>query len=259
VRETQSARSLHVAGREQPYLLIRRQGRRRLTLSVEPRRGLVVLAPPRLALAAIEAFLVAEAAWWTTRLAELAAWEAEHPPRRFADGERLPLLGEAWTLRVSEAPGRLRARVGGTGQSAGTPRGEAAREIALVLPAGLAPEVRHAAAAAALEAWYRPLARELIAARAAHWARALRVRPTAIGIRDTRSRWGSCSSSGRLSFSWRLVMAPPAVLDYLVVHELCHLKQPDHSERFWALVAGQLPDYERARRWLRRRGRELYL
>lgn len=253
MKDTESARSLRIAGREQPYLLIRRAGRRRLTLSVEPRRGLVVLAPPRLALAAIEAFLVAEVAWWTARLAELAAWEAAHPPRAFVDGERLPLLGEPWTLRVSEVPGRLRARVGRTRP------GAPAREIALALPAGLDPEARRATAAAALDAWYRRLARELIAARAAHWSRPLRVTPAAITIRDTRSRWGSCSSSGRLSFSWRLVMAPPAVLDYLVVHELCHLKQQDHSERFWALVAEQVPDYERARRWLRRHGRELYL
>jgi len=253
VSEAESARSLRIDGREQPYLLIRRQGRRRLTLSVEPRRGLVVLAPPRLALSAIEAFLVAEVAWWTARLAELAEWEAAHPPRGLVDGERLPLLGEAWLLRVSEVPGRTRSRV------MRVPRGEGPGEIRLLLPAGLDPEARRSLAASALEAWYRRLARELIAARAAHWARVLRVTPAAITIRDTRSRWGSCSSSGRLSFSWRLVMAPPAVLDYLVVHELCHLKQPDHSPRFWALVGEQIPDHERARRWLRRHGRELYL
>lgn len=251
--EIESPRSLRVDGREQPYLLIRRPGRRRLTLSVEPRRGLVVLAPPRLALATIEAFLVAEAAWWRARLAELAAWEAEHPPRAFVDGECLPLLGEAWTLRVSEVPGRRRPRI------ARVPRDAGPGEIRLLLPAGLDPDARRSLAAGALAAWYRRLARELIAARTAHWARVLRVTPAAITIRDTRSRWGSCSSSGRLSFSWRLAMAPPAVLDYLVVHELCHLKQHDHSERFWALVGEQIPDFERARRWLRRHGRELYL
>lgn len=251
--KTESARSLRIDGREQPYLLIRRLGRRRLTLSVEPRRGLVVLAPPRLAQATIEAFLVAEVAWWTARLAELAAWEAAHPLRAFVDGERLPLLGEAWLLRVSEEWGRTRSRVARMPSDAGS------GEIRLLLPAGLDLDARRTLAAAALEAWYRRLARELIAARAAHWARALRVTPAAITIRDTRSRWGSCSSSGRLSFSWRLVMAPPVVLDYLVVHELCHLKQSDHSERFWALVAEQIPDHERARRWLRRHGRELYL
>lgn len=248
-----SERSVLVEGRTQSYLLIRRHGRRRLTLSVEPRRGLVVSAPSRLALRDIEAFIVGEAAWWGSRLVELAAWEAEHPPRAFTSGERLLLLGEAWTLRVSEEPGRQRPRV------TREPRGAEPGAIALVLPAGLAPAARRELAAACLGRWYRRLAGELIAARAAHWAADLRVTPAAISIRDTRSRWGSCSGSGRLSFSWKLAMAPPAVLDYLVVHELCHLRHPDHSERFWALVASRLPDYDRARRWLRRRGRELYL
>ena len=248
-----SERSVLVSGRAQPYLLIRRRGRRRLTLSVEPRRGLVVLAPPRLALRDIEAFIVQEAEWWGERLAELAAWEAAHPPRAFASGERLPLLGEAWTLRVSEEPGRQRPRVTRAASNGGP------GTIVLVLPAGLAPAARRELAALSLERWYRRLAGELIAARIAHWGPDLGVAPAAISIRDTRSRWGSCSGAGRLSFNWKLTMAPPAVLDYLVVHELCHLVHADHSERFWALVASRLPDYERARRWLRRRGRELYL
>jgi predicted metal-dependent hydrolase len=248
-----SEHSVEVEGRAQPYLLIRRRGRRRLTLSVEPRRGLVVLAPPRLALRDIEAFIRLEAAWWGSRLVELAAWEAAHPPRAFTSGERLPLLGEAWTLRVSEEPGRQRPRIAREARASGP------GSIVLILPAGLAPGERRELAALSLGRWYRRLAGELIAARAAHWAADLRVAPTAISIRDTRSRWGSCSGSGRLSFSWKLAMAPPAVLDYLVVHELCHLVHHDHSERFWALVASRLPDYERARRWLRRHGQELYL
>lgn len=246
-------RSLEVEGRAQPYLLLRRRGRRRLSLCVEPRRGLVVSAPLRASLRDIEAFIRLEAAWWTPRLAEAAAWDAAHPPRRFASGERLPLLGEAWTLVVDEEPGRKRPRVQREARAAG------AGLIRLALPAGLAAAERRELARAALERWYRRLAGELIAARAGYWARELRVAPAAISIRDTRSRWGSCSGSGRLSFSWRLAMAPPAVLDYLVVHELCHLRHPDHSERFWALVASRLPAYERARGWLRRRGRELYL
>jgi predicted metal-dependent hydrolase len=78
-----------------------------------------------------------------------------------------------------------------------------------------------------------------------------------IAIRDQRTRWGSCSSRGTLSFNWRLVLAPPDVLDYVVVHELCHLREPNHSPRFWQLVAAARPGYRSQRRWLADHGWEL--
>jgi predicted metal-dependent hydrolase len=78
-----------------------------------------------------------------------------------------------------------------------------------------------------------------------------------IAVRDTRTRWGSCSTSGTLSFSWRLVLAPAAVLEYVVAHELCHLLVHDHSPRFWRLLEGAFPGYETERRWLDEHGWEL--
>jgi predicted metal-dependent hydrolase len=85
----------------------------------------------------------------------------------------------------------------------------------------------------------------------------LGVRYERIRIGDQRSRWGSCSSRGTLSFNWRLALAPATVLDYVVVHELCHLREPNHSRRFWALVEAARPGYRDARRWLREHGPEL--
>jgi predicted metal-dependent hydrolase len=78
-----------------------------------------------------------------------------------------------------------------------------------------------------------------------------------IAIRDQRTRWGSCSTTGTLSFNWRLALAPPAVLDYIVVHEVCHLREHNHSPRFWALVAERRPDHRAHADWLRRHGHEL--
>jgi predicted metal-dependent hydrolase len=88
-------------------------------------------------------------------------------------------------------------------------------------------------------------------------AGALGVRYERIAIRGQRTRWGSCSTRGTLSFNWRLALAPFAVLDYVVVHELCHLREPNHSPRFWALVAARRPDWRASRAWLREHGEEL--
>jgi predicted metal-dependent hydrolase len=76
-------------------------------------------------------------------------------------------------------------------------------------------------------------------------------------IKDQKTRWGSCSSKGNLNFNWRLIMAPPRVIEYLVIHELTHLEHPDHSKRFWNKVAKRLPDYAESEVWLKEHGRGL--
>jgi len=100
-------------------------------------------------------------------------------------------------------------------------------------------------------------ARELAGMVADEEAAALGVRYRRIAVRDQRTRWGSCSPSGTLSFNWRLALAPLEVLDYVVVHELCHLREPSHSRRFWRLVESRRPDWRERRAWLREHGPEL--
>ena len=103
----------------------------------------------------------------------------------------------------------------------------------------------------------RRLARERIAETAAREAQRIGVRYERIAIRDTRSRWGSCSSNGSLSFTWRLALAPRPILDYVVVHELCHLVHLDHSRSFWSLVERVRPEFRAERDWLNDHGWEL--
>lgn len=109
------------------------------------------------------------------------------------------------------------------------------------------PEVKHA---------YREAARAKLSERTAFFAGRMGVSWNRIFIKETKTRWGSCSQAGNLNFNWKLILMPPEILDYVVVHELAHRKEMNHSPRFWAEVAAVLPDYRERRRWLKEHGRE---
>lgn len=111
----------------------------------------------------------------------------------------------------------------------------------------------------ALEGRYRQAAREYFAARVAHYEPIIGVTHGSIAIRDQKTRWGSCSAKGNLNFNWRLMLAPPRILDYVVVHELCHRKEMNHSKAFWNAVETVLPDYRECRKWLKENGKTLVL
>lgn len=111
----------------------------------------------------------------------------------------------------------------------------------------------------ALENRYKEAARSYIPKRVAYYHAMTGGDYRRIAIRDQKTRWGSCSSKGTLSFNWRLMLAPPAVLDYVVVHELCHLTHMDHSPAFWQAVEAVCPDYRNLRKWLKEHGNELVL
>ncbi|MEX0340932.1 MAG: M48 family metallopeptidase [Arenibacterium sp.] len=111
---------------------------------------------------------------------------------------------------------------------------------------------------ARLQSWLKELARDRLAAASDHYASALGRSYTRITLRDTRSRWGSCSSEGALMYSWRLIMAPPEVLDYVAAHEVAHLVEMNHSPAFWALVEKLYGPYDAPRKWLRVEGNALH-
>lgn len=110
-----------------------------------------------------------------------------------------------------------------------------------------------------LEKRYRNAARAQLESRVAYYHKRTGGRYTSITVRDQKTRWGSCSSRGTLSFNYRLIFAPPAVLDYVVVHELCHLTHMNHSKAFWNMVGSVMPDYRIQKQWLREHGHELTL
>ena len=201
---------------------------RRMTLRVSRIDGRVSLSyPAALGRAAALAFAQERAEWLRGALAGLPARQTVEP------GVRLPVAG-APLLLVAGAARRVR-RDG----------------ACLHVPAG-------SAAGPAVAAFLKAEARRWLTAACARHARSLDLRHGPISLRDTRSRWGSCSASGRLSFSWRLAMAPPEVLDYVAAHEVAHLVEMNHSAAFWAVLARLCPDHAAPRRWLRQQGGGLH-
>jgi predicted metal-dependent hydrolase len=224
-------RTLAVAGIDAPVEVRVSARARRLTLRVDPADGLVRVVVPRgLRQADVAAFVARHGDWLRARLAALP------PPLPFADGATVPYLGVDHVIR--HAPAETRTLSRGEG----------------VILVGGAPEHLPRRVADWLK---REAKRELTARAHAHAAR-LDARVASVTIRDTRSRWGSCSAGGRLNFSWRLILAPETVLDYVAAHEVAHLKEMNHGPRFWALVDRLHPDVDRCRAWLKRHGSALH-
>jgi predicted metal-dependent hydrolase len=199
-----------------------------------PHGGGPVLTVPRAGRwSEAEAFLRRHSGWLEKRLG------AAQPAVSFAEGTMVPLRG---------VPHRIVA----TGKARGAVRvAEADGEPVLLVPGLAGHEARR------LTDWLKSEAGRDLTERSAVHARTLGVTVTGVTIRSPRSRWGSCSARGRLNFNWRLVMAPPHVLDYVAAHEVAHLVEMNHSPAFWRAVTRALPEMAEGRAWLKRHGAEL--
>ena len=209
---------------------------RRLTLRVSrTRRAVLVTIPAQCDLDEAGSFLDRHLVWVRERLDSLPL------PVPFVDGAVMPLRGEPHRVVVDDAAKMIvtRERKGGKW-----------REIVVPGPA--------ASAAARLRDWLFEEARRDLKERVALHTRRFGLAAKRIAVRDQTSRWGSCSTTGVLSFSWRLVLAPPYVLDYVAAHEAAHLAEMNHGPRFWALVKKMIPEFEVSKTWLKALGSELH-
>lgn len=226
------SRDLHrlaLGGRAVDYVLVRRRGRRGVGLKVDE-NGLTVSAPSTLPLARIEA-LVRESESWVLRKVE--EWRARQVPEvRWQDGAALPFLGGSLVLRLQAA----------SRAAAECEDGE--------LRVKAAPEAGEPAIRATVIGWYKRVALPLLSARVASLAEGAAIAPPRVFLSSAMARWGSCNSRREVRLAWRLVKAPPALVDYVVCHELAHLRHMNHSRAFWAEVERHCPDYRALRRQL---------
>ena len=206
-----------------------RSGRRTLSIEVKEDAEIIVRAPYRIPERDIKAFVEKKRPWIERSREKALRKHSQRPQREFIDGEDFLYLGKYYKLKVQHG-----------------------RDRALVFDDAFTLSPDHAARAHEFFTdWYKDAARSVIKERAGMYATASSLRYSGIKITSARRTWGSCTRRGTLNFSWRIAMAPVEVIDYVIVHELAHLAEMNHSKRFWAKVGEIFPGYKEQRSWLR--------
>ena len=220
-----------------PVDQIIRSKRKTLALIVKPDGSLLVRAPLRTPRYVIREFVEKNRGWIESKQATARA-ALPPAPSQYRHGELLPYLGTTYPLEIVE------------GQSKPLLLDDGKFKLALS---------HQSDAASTFESWYREHARHVLSERVQYFARQHEFQYRRMVITSARTRWGSCSATGSLSFSWRLILAPLTVVDYVVVHELVHTVFHNHSKQFWDRVGAIMPDFQEHRRWLRENGTRLLL
>lgn len=225
------------------YSIVRSRRRKKtVEVTIDPGAGVLVAAPMATPRGKIRAVVQKRASW----IVRNGATESSKTRSKlWVSGESLPYLGRQVRMFVDYAPVD-KAAVRFEHWS-----------FRVTLPRQLRQRDRAGAARDAVRRWYERRARERLRGRVEKWAPLLGVSPTRVLTRDQRQRWGSCSPDGTVRFNWRIVMAEPSLIDYVVVHELAHLVERTHSTKYWQQITRVLPDYKLRRTRLREIGVEL--
>jgi len=223
------------------YSVVRSPRRKTIGITVYPSGGVRVAVPQRMSEARARRFVAEKAGWIDRKLREFRAEGGRDATKRYDEGEAFLYLGAEYRLRlVTGDHGPLVTRDD--------------RRLNVVLPAGVSGGLRSDMAREAVFEWYRFHAEMAIDRAMPAYCRKLGILPPCYRVKNLRRRWGSCTARNLLSFNAKIAMAPLPQLEYVLAHELCHVKIKDHSPRFWALVESVMPDYNAAKKALRKDG-----
>jgi len=225
------------------YEVIRRPRRRTASISVKCNNAVVVVVPSNLPRKNIEMIVHSKARWIRRKLHFNSEVREKHRPKEYVSGEAFAYLGRNYRLKVIEGEARPAALQQG--------------RIQVYVPHGTSGGFREQHIIKQLTAWYQERAMKRLQEKTARYAGQLGVTPSKVSIKAYISRWGSCHRDGRIYFNWRIIMAPHSVVDYVVVHELCHLIHHNHSRDYWRLVESVMPDFREAKAWLKVNGETL--
>jgi predicted metal-dependent hydrolase len=209
-----------------------RSRRKSIALVVQPNGELIVRAPKGATRKQINSLLEKHADWIAKKQLQAKEAQALFAPHLFLEGESFPFLGENYSLEFVDSE---------------KPKLVFTEKFQLTKSA-------QGKAEAIFEQWYKKRAREIFTARVEYYSQKHSFSYRKVKLSSANKRWGSCSAKGNLNLTWRLVMTPLEIIDYVIVHELCHLRELNHSKKFWANVESILPDYKIRRKWLKENG-----
>lgn len=246
--ETRTTLTLEVGESEVAYQLIRSPRRKRtIAFAVDPGPVLVVRAPARTPAREIEEMMAQHMGWILRHIAEMRALDASRRSREYVTGEDIPYLGDPMPLHVVPV----------LGMEAECHRRNDRFELRL--PIAASEEQARALGEAAVAGWFQSHAGEKFAERVGVWKRKLNVEPGRVIVTDPKTRWGSCDARNNIRLSWRILLAPLELVDYIVAHELCHVVHRNHGPRFWRKLEKVMPDCMERRDRLREIGHTLTL
>jgi predicted metal-dependent hydrolase len=228
------------------YVLRKNKLSKYIRLTVSANKGLVVTIPQGTSIKSVEKTLIEKQAWILRNLAK-ANNSHKNLVKVFNVGDKLLFLGKEFPLNIARE--NVRSFSVEFNQQA----------LKVKIPVEVSQEEQQEGIARVLLGWYTQQAKIFIPQRTEQLAKLLQTNYNRITIKDLKSRWGSCSQLRNLNFNFRLVLAPPAIVDYVIVHELCHLKELNHSKLFWLEVERFCPEYKQHRQWLKTNGQSLFL
>ena len=224
-----------------PYTVAYSARRKTVKLTVSAPDVVEVVAPTGTPNEVVERAVASRAKWIIEQLAEFKDVRYQPAAREYVSGESFLYLGRTYALDLQVDPLVRRVKV------------DLVNQKLVVDTNSDEPDIIKKA----LTAWYRKQAKIVLDEKVAYHAAKMGLSPAGMTVKDQKKRWGSCTKGNRLIFNYRAVMAPSNAIDYIVVHELCHLQEKGHTPRFWKMIASVLPDYEERKRWLLENGAKL--
>jgi len=228
--------------REIPYELRRSTRARRMHIRVRPGQVEVVV-PVKVRWSVIKAFVHENRNWIVKKIAELEKKLRDNPPPLpipLVTGVKIPFRGSPTGLTVRER------------ENGRAPQVSYGSDLLVTVPEGLAAGKKEATVKTALKNWFLERLRNDVEEICSRFCKRLNVSPQRVRFRRQKTRWGSCSAKGSINLNWHLVFVPKPILEYVVVHELCHIRHLNHSLEFWALVESQIPNYKTRIKWLKK-------